>query len=145
MPGSGPSRSAGPAPNTSAAAAARNAAGTLTYNAGVIDADTVIIGDDNNTANTASGTGALNVNGAALLAVNNSMVIGRRQNAGGAVGTLTVSGRDRPGARERRDHRRRRHQHDQRQRRRDAAGAFARQLGQSHRYAHAQQRDGRRR
>ena len=80
---------------TNATGTARNAAGTLTYNAGLIDADTVILGDDNNTANAPTGTGTLNVNGTAQLVVNNGLTLGRKQNAANATtitGTLNVSG-----------------------------------------------------
>jgi autotransporter-associated beta strand protein len=80
--------------NSSAAATARSADGTFTFNAGVVDADSVVIGDDNNTANAAIGAGTINVNDSAHLVVNNSLTLGRKQNAGasGAVGTLNVSG-----------------------------------------------------
>ncbi|MEA2710212.1 MAG: hypothetical protein QOF78_2813, partial [Phycisphaerales bacterium] len=72
----------------------RDGVGTFTYNAGTVDANSVVIADDNNAANDSVSTGTLNVNGAAQLIVNNSVTIGKKVNAGFSVanGSLIING-----------------------------------------------------
>ena len=71
--------------------------GRLTYNAGTVDANTVILGEASGTSATATGVGngTLEVLGSGQLVVNGNMMLGKQMPtpvAGVPVGTLTIGG-----------------------------------------------------
>jgi fibronectin-binding autotransporter adhesin len=80
---------------TVASGTARSGVGTLTYGAGIIDANDVVAGDDNGSGVASTGTGTINVKANAQMVVNSSFVLGKRTGTGAntaITGTLNIDG-----------------------------------------------------
>ena len=76
----------------------RQGVGTLTYNAGIINANDVLLGDDNGTTTNSTATGTINVRANAQMVVNNSLVLTKRTGTGTASGYTGVINIDGTGA-----------------------------------------------